>query len=165
MIRKHKIYSRPRKPFDGPRIKEENEIRTKFGLKNKKEIWKAEAAVGKIRREAKKLTTSSVEKQEKFLETLKRRGLKVNSIAEALGLTKDNWMNRRLQTIVSSKFNIPMKKARQMITHKKVMIHGETVNIPSYVVFSDDEDEIKLVGTYKKEKPIKAEVVEEIANE
>ena len=38
--RKQKKYSRPRKIYDKPRIEEENELIKKYGLKNKKEIWR-----------------------------------------------------------------------------------------------------------------------------
>ena len=45
MKRKHKTYSRPKRPFDKPRIEEEAGIMEEFGLKNKREIWKAEARI------------------------------------------------------------------------------------------------------------------------
>jgi hypothetical protein len=35
MKRKHKIYSKPKRPFDKKRIEEENEIKNEFGLKRK----------------------------------------------------------------------------------------------------------------------------------
>jgi len=167
MIRKHKKYSRPRKPFDGPRITEENEIRKEYGLKNKKEIWRAEALVGKMRLGAKRLTTASIDEQEKFIETLKRRGLNVSTIAEVLGLTKKDLMNRRLQTIVSRKFAVPMKKSRQLITHKKVSVKGSVVNIPSYIVFADEEDKIKMAAPKEKvnKKVESNEVAGELTNE
>ena len=49
MKRKHKIYSRPKRPFEKSRIEEEGKIVDEFGLKNKREIWKAEAKVKIIR--------------------------------------------------------------------------------------------------------------------
>ena len=45
MIRQKKKYSRPQRPFDKVRIDEENILREKYGLKNKKEIWKADASI------------------------------------------------------------------------------------------------------------------------
>ncbi len=45
MIRKKNLYLRPQKPFESQRIKEENELVKKYGLKNKKEIWKTIAKV------------------------------------------------------------------------------------------------------------------------
>ena len=44
--RRRKNFSRPKKLFDRARIDEENVIVKKYGLKNKKEIWKAKSANG-----------------------------------------------------------------------------------------------------------------------
>ena len=49
MKRKHKRYSKPKRPFEKGRIEEEAEIKKRFGLKNKKEIWKADAKIKNIR--------------------------------------------------------------------------------------------------------------------
>ena len=59
--RKRKKYSRPQRPFDKARIQEENILKDKYGLKNKKEIWKADAAIRRIRNLAKQLITKSEE--------------------------------------------------------------------------------------------------------
>ena len=45
MKKQQKRFERPKKPFDSERIKEENKLKTKYGLKNKKEIWKSGAKV------------------------------------------------------------------------------------------------------------------------
>ncbi|KAF5426797.1 small subunit ribosomal protein S4, partial [Candidatus Methanophagaceae archaeon] len=37
-----KKYERPRRPWVLQRIKDERELAEKYGLKNKREIWKAE---------------------------------------------------------------------------------------------------------------------------
>ena len=50
-LRKKKNYKKPRKLYDKVRIEDENILVNKYGLKNKREIWKAEAAV-KIKRVA-----------------------------------------------------------------------------------------------------------------
>ena len=63
MKRKHKTYSKPKRPFDKIRIDEEAEITKEFGLKNKKEIWMADAKISSIREKAKKLISSNPEKQ------------------------------------------------------------------------------------------------------
>ena len=54
MLRKHKKYSKPKRPFDKERILEEAQIKKRYGLKNKREIWKTEANVKSIREKAKK---------------------------------------------------------------------------------------------------------------
>lgn len=165
MKRKHKNYSRPKRPFDKARIDEEKEIVKKFGLKNKKEIWKAEAKINRFRERAKKEVSASEEDKKLFFDKLSKIGLKVNAIAEVLSLTKEDLLNRRLQTIVFKKeLAKSVKEARQMITHKKVLVNEEVVNIPSYIVPVELEDKITVKAKREKTKKVeepKEEVVEE----
>ena len=157
MIRKKKNFSRPRKAFDIVRIKAENELLKKYGLKNKKEIWKAEAAVGKVRNLGKKLITADREEQEKLFNKLNKWGLKVKTISDILGLDKEAWLKRRLQSIIISKNLAKPKEARQLIAHKHVAIDGKIINVPSYVVEVDEENKIQVL---RKIKPVKEEIVE-----
>src|SRR3989344_1389410 len=143
MKRKHKLYSRPKRPFDKIRITDEAKIKEDFGLKNKKEIWRSDSAVKTIRRKAKNLISAKPEVQEKLFERLRKIGLKVNTIADALSLDKRDYLNRRLQTVlVAKKVAKTSKHARQLIVHKKVLVGGKTVNSPSYIVPKDLEDKI-----------------------
>src|SRR6056297_1290424 len=118
MKRKHKIYEKPKRPFDKSRIDEEAQIKKEFGLKNKKEIWKAESEINAIREKAKKLIPVSEEEQREFFQRLKKIGLNVESIHDVLSLDKKDYLNRRLQTIVHKKgIANSAKHARQLITH------------------------------------------------
>jgi len=158
-IRKKKQYTRPKKPYDKARIEEEKEITKRYGLKNKREIWKAESAIRRIRGLAKKLIRAEPEEQNKLIEKLKKEGFKVEKIADALALTKENWLERRLQTIVFKKGIIKTPKgARQMITHRHIKINKKVVNIPSYMVNVEEEGKIELDI---KPKPIKEESIKE----
>src|SRR3990170_1642815 len=115
MKRKHKLYSRPKRPFDKARIEEEAKIKEEYGLKNKVEIWRAESAVKGIRSKAIKLIPENKEKQKAFFERLNKMGFKVNSIADVLSLEKKDYLNRRLQTVVFKKrLATTHKQARQM---------------------------------------------------
>ena len=152
MKRKHKSYSRPKRPFEKNRIMEENEIRKEFGLKNKLEIWKAEARIKSMRRKAKSLISSDSEEQKGLFERLNKIGLRVNSISDVLSLDKKDYLGRRLQTVVSKKFHLTPKTARQLVTHKHVLVDGEIVNVPSYVVPVDLEDKISLKIKTKAKK-------------
>lgn len=169
MKRKHKTYSKPKRPFDKARIDEENLIKKEFGLKNKREIWKADAKIKSFREKAKKLIAAEPAKQKKLFEQLQRIGVDVSSIADILALDKKDYLNRRLQTIVvKKKLATTVKSARQLITHKKVLIENKVVNVPSYVVPVKLENKISLKKPAKKEKK-KVEVeetkVEEEKNE
>ncbi len=153
MKRKHKNYSRPKRPFDKARIDEEVGIKKEYGLKNKKEIWKADAKIRVIRQKAKRLIKSSPEEQEKLFVQLKKIGIEVNSIADVLGLNKTDYLDRRLQTIIALKgLASTVKTARQMIVHNKILVDGAAVDIPSYIVPVELENKISIKVKVKKEK-------------
>ncbi|MDP2925274.1 MAG: 30S ribosomal protein S4 [Nanoarchaeota archaeon] len=167
--RSRKKYSRPRKPYDKTRIDEENKLREAYGLKNKREIWKADAAITRVRNLAKELITKSVDEKELFIKRLQKRGFDVKSIAESLALDKEDYLKRRLQTITYKKgLTTTPKQARQMIVHKHISIGDQIVNIPSYQVSLDEEHLVKLNIVLKikeqkksKEEKIKEEILEE----
>ncbi len=168
MIRQKKKYSRPQRPFDKARIDEENILRERYGLKNKKEIWKADAAIGRVRNLAKTLITASDEDKNAFIERLQARGFKVENIADALALDKEDWLKRRLQTVLLSKgLTTTAKQARQLIAHKHVSVGDQIVNVPSYMVTLEEEPMVKLNITLKVAKPKskEEEIKEDIANE
>lgn len=160
MKRKHKIYSRPKRPFDKARIDEEATIKKEYGLKNKKEIWKAEAKVRIMRQKAKKLITATDKEQQALFDRLKKIGLEVNSIGDVLGLDKTDYLNRRLQTVVAVKGIAPtVKTARQMINHKRILVNGNAVDAPSYIVPVEFESTITL--KVRASKPEASEPVSE----
>lgn len=145
MKRKHKKYSRPKRPFDKARIDEEVQIKKKYGLKNKREIWKADAKVTVMRQKAKKLIKASQEEKEVLFQRLQKMGLKISSIADVLGLDKTDYLERRLQTVVvKNKLAPTVKTARQMITHKKIAVGGKVVDSPSYIVPVELEEKISV---------------------
>jgi len=166
MKRKHKAYSKPKRPFDKVRIDEEVIIKKEFGLKNKREIWKAEAKIKSIREKAKKLISADEVEQKALFMRLQKIGLKVNSIADVLGLDKTDYLKRRLQTIlVTKKFANTSRGARQLISHKKVLVNGKVVDSPSYVVPVELESKITLKTKKKKVVKKETKVEEEVKTE
>jgi small subunit ribosomal protein S4 len=162
--RKRKLFSRPKKLFDRTRMDEENILIKRYGLKNKREIWKAKSAVSKLRRRAKGLISKGDDEQRVFFDKLTREGISVVDISDVLALTEENIFARRLQTFVfKKKLANTVKQARQLIVHKNVLVDGNIVNIPSFVVTLDLEDKITLKE--RKMKPVKKEVAEEKVEE
>jgi len=154
MKRKHKQYSRPKRPFDKVRIDEEAKIKKDFGLKNKKEIWRAEAQINSMREKAKKLISSGPEEQKALFGRLQKIGLDVNSIGEVLSLEKEDYLKRRLQTLlVKKRLATTAKSARQMITHRKVRVNGRIVDSPSYIVPVELEEKIGIVKKASRRAP------------
>ena len=157
MIRKKKKFMWPRKLYDKPRILDENKLVKKYGLKNKREIWKTEAKVNYFRTRAKALINESQEDQKTFFNKLNQVGLKVNSIADVLSLGMVDLLERRLSTVVYSKgLASTPRQARQMIVHKKILMGDKMVSSPSYLVKIDEEKKIKI-----KKKAVTPRAVEE----
>lgn len=155
MKRKHKTYSRPKRPFEKMRIEDEEKLKNEFGLKNKKEIWMADARIKSIREKAKKLISGSESEKNAFFKRIKKIGLKVDSISDVLSLDKKDYLKRRLQTVlIDKKFAHTAKEARQLITHKKVLVGKNIVSSPSYVVPVDLENKISLKEMKMKKKKV-----------
>ena len=140
---------------------EENVLVKRYGLKNKREIWKAKTAVSKLRRRAKGLIGKEVEEQQTFFDKLNKMGFAIREVSDVLALTEENLFERRLQTmLVKKKLATTPKGARQLIVHKNVLVDGAVVNIPSFIVTSDLEGKITL-----KEKKVKARPEPEVPTE
>jgi small subunit ribosomal protein S4 len=153
--RKRRLYSRPRKLFDKVRIDQEKEIVKEFGLKNKKEIWKAKSVSEKFRKRAKELISKTEEEKKNFVEKLNKRGLSVNDNADVLGLTERDILERRLQTILFKKkmANTP-KQARQLIVHRHIKVGDTIVNKPSFWITKELENEISIIPKKEKDKKV-----------
>jgi small subunit ribosomal protein S4 len=138
-------FETPKKPWDLIRITEENTLIKKYGLKSKREIWKAEAMLRKYRRVARLLLGRDNEQarkeSEQILQRLRRLGIlgESSTIDDVLNLTVESFLGRRLQSVVylNSLAQSP-KHARQLIVHGHVMVNGRCVTVPSYPVYRDD---------------------------
>ncbi len=145
MIRKKKRYSRPKKAYEKIRIAEENALLKKYGLKNKLEVWKTKAKVSYFRKRAMALAKSSSEEQEILFSKLRALGLKTNTTADVLALKIEDLLERRLPTVVFKK-NLAKttQEARQMVTHKRILIDNRVVDSPSFLVSVEEEGKITL---------------------
>jgi small subunit ribosomal protein S4 len=148
--KQHKRYSRPTHPWRAERINEENELVRKYGLKNKKEIWRAKSTIGRFRQQARSLLASSgdiVEKEKKeLLDRLNRMGiLESRSLDDVLALKGENLLERRLQTMVVKKGHArTMKQARQLVVHGHVFVGDNAVAVPQYPVLKEEEELIRV---------------------
>lgn len=148
MKRERKKYETPAKPWDKQRIERERALTKNYGLKKKQEIWRTEFILKKYRRLARELTARADKEKEKLIvEKLVKLGL-LNSGAtldDVLGLTLENFLERRLQTIALRKtLANTINHARQMITHGHVSINGRKILYPSYLVSKEEEDKIQI---------------------
>lgn len=145
MRRFKKKYSRPRHPWRLERIKEEGQLQQRYGLKNKKEIWKLLSLLSRWRGQARRLLVKGEEyEKEQLFNKLENLGLlKERSLSAVLNLTLNDLLERRLQTIVYRKnLALSMRQARNFITHKHVRLNGRVLNIPGYLVKKNEEPNI-----------------------
>jgi len=153
MKRSRKKYEKPVKHWDKARIEKDREMMKKYGLSTKKEIWKAEGSLRKYRRIARELAaTKDKEKEKMLIDKLVRLGLlEPNAkLDDVLGLNVENFLERRLQTIVFKKgLARSAKHARQMIVHGHVKINERSVVYPSYFVSPEEESKIEVTTTEK----------------
>jgi len=143
-------YERPTHPWKAERITEEKEICMKYGLKNRKELWRVKSKIRRFRQQARNLLASSGEEimkeKKELFDKLKRVGILENpTIEDILVIKTEDLLDRRLQSLVcSSGLANTMKEARQLITHNHVIVGNRTINIPSYTVAKVEEDNITL---------------------
>lgn len=143
-------YSRPKHPWKAERITEEGELCRKYGLKNKREVWRARSTVGRFRQQARRLLGSGGEEVEKekreLLDKLNKLGiLETRSLDDVLALTVEDLLERRLQTLVHRKgIANTIKQARQLVVHGHVLVGNSIVNVPGYVVPKDKEENITI---------------------
>jgi len=147
-----KKYETPSHPWQEDRIKEENEFIKKYGLKNKREIWKAETSLRKYRGHARELLAKigsddpQIKKEsDQLLMYLGRMTiLKPNStLDDVLALNTESVLSRRLQTLTYLKgLASTPNQARQLIVHGHIAVNERKTTIPGYLVTKDEEGEI-----------------------
>ena len=148
-----KSYSRPRSPWRADQLAQELYLLGTFGLRNKRELWKAQTHLSSVRKQARTLlaATKQVREREerKLLNSLNRQGLVADNAAldDILNLTVEDVLGRRLQTLIFKKgMAISPLHARQLVVHGHVVIGERSITVPGYMVKRSEEGEIKLVG-------------------
>ncbi|MFX1574276.1 MAG: 30S ribosomal protein S4 [Promethearchaeota archaeon] len=146
-----KKFKKPRVPFEKERIMEELEFLGKYGLRNKREFWKARSTLGNWRDIARKSRAlpkeQALEVQQTLIKKLNRLGIigEQAEFEDVLLLTAEDLLKRRLQTLVFEKgLAQTIYDARQKIVHKHIAIGEKIVNAPSYIVKQKEEDLIRF---------------------
>jgi len=144
-------WKKPKRPFNFDLKMEELKILGTFGLKTKRELWKARTELSRVRNQARSLLALRQEIRDKeepiLVNSLSRVGYVESNatLDDVLNLEISDLISRRLQTIVQKKFYFKTPyQARQAVSHGHVLIGDRIVNIPSYVVKVDEEPEVKL---------------------
>ena len=153
--KKRKQYERPRRSFQKERIEKERDLKKTYGLKNKRELFRAETIIRTKRGTARKLLALGLEtrikREKELLDSLKKVGIlrATPKLDDVLVLTPEAMLERRLQTIVWRKgMATTLKQSRQFIVHGHIAINGKKVDRPGYLVNAEEEGQLKW---YKNE--------------
>jgi small subunit ribosomal protein S4 len=165
-----KKYSTPGHPWNRTRLEAEEVLVRNFGLKNKKEIWRANSVLKNFTTQAKTLVArrdaqADVER-DNLLGKVKSLGLGGNNptVDDILALKAEDVLSRRLQTIVF-KMNLSksISQARQFIVHRHICVNGIKVTVPSCMVKVGDV--ISFAGNSSLADPEHPERVIEVKKE
>lgn len=159
-----KRFNRPRSPWRSDQLAQELYMVGSYGLRNKRELWKAQTNLSIVRKQARTLLAATREvrlrEEKKLLDSLTRKGLVAEgaSLDDILNLTVEDVLGRRLQTLVFRKgMALSPLHSRQLVVHGHVTIGGRTMTIPGYNVRRSEEGSITLVGIKEPQPPTEPE--------
>lgn len=151
-----KLFDTPNHPWQKARIDEETSIVKKYGLRNKRGVWKFASELRKYRGNARTLlgvmAAGNLPEDSHYIRDANAIVSKLQSLGilkedakleDILALKIDDLLERRLQTLVFRKgLATSMKQARQFIVHGHIAVNGRKMTVPSYMVLKAEEDAI-----------------------
>jgi len=172
-----RAWRKPKRPLNYELKMEELKTLGTFGLRTKRELWKAHTKLSSVRHQARSLLALQQDLREErepiLMKSLARIGL-VSSDAtldDVLNLKVNDLLNRRLQTQVFKKFGFKTPyQARQAVVHGHIMIDDRVIDLPSYTVNTTEENQIKftaeskLPGILEKAKDSEVKSSQEVEN-
>ena len=151
-VNRSKTYSTPLKPFEGERLESELKVVGQYGLRCKREVWRAKHQVAKFRKAARELLTLSEKDPRRQFEgaALLRRLGRLGVLPEekrtldyVLAITTEDLLDRRLQSQVH-KIGLArsIHHARVLIKHRHIRVGKQVVDVPSFLVRQESQKHI-----------------------
>ena len=127
------------------------------GLRNKREIWRVQYTLAKIRSVARNLLTLPEKDPKRLFEgaALLRRLTRLGLLTEneqkldfVLGLSVEKFLDRRLQTrVFASGLALSIHHARTLIKQRHIRVGKQMVDVPSFMVRVESEKVIEFALT------------------
>jgi small subunit ribosomal protein S4 len=156
---KRRKYSTPSHPWQLERIKEENDLIRKYGLVNKREVWKAKSVLANFRQQARSLharNRTGDKQAEKETKQLLSRLVNLGMLQpdadldDVLALNVESVLARRLQTVTYLKgLARTARQARQFIVHGHIAVGDRKITVPGYLVRRDEEPTVAYCKSSK----------------
>jgi len=138
-------------------LDKEMQLIGEYGLKSKREIWRINRVLSKLRTAARHMLTLDEKDTKRIFDgnAILRRCIRMGLLSEerksldyVLGLQVNDFLERRLQTKV---FKLGLAKsihhARVLIRQRHIRVGKQVVNIPSFMVRIDSEKHIDFAIT------------------
>ena len=145
--RSRKRYNSPGHPYQKPRLESELVFVGRYGLRNKRELWRARTQLAKYRAQARSLLALDQEERDEREKVLIDKLVRLGIVQEGtpsddiLALEVEVILKRRLQTMVLERgFAGTIHQARQLITHRHISINNRIMTSPGYIVPVKEED-------------------------
>ena len=129
-----KVWKKPKRPLNYDLKMDELKTLGTFGLKTKRELWKTQTELSRVRFQARSILALRQNEREAkepiLMQSLSRIGLveQNSTLDDVLNLQVNDLLLRRLQTIVHKKLNFKTPyQARQAIVHGHVMIEDNII--------------------------------------
>lgn len=144
--KQRKKFEAPKKPWDKSRIEKERGLLKTYGLRRKKEVWRAESILRGLRRRARELQARRNEEREKILlNKITDLGIPCRDLDDVLEIRVEDLLSRRLQSLVhKTGLANTARQARQFIVHGKISVNKKRIRWPSYVVKKAEEESISI---------------------
>ncbi len=132
----------------------DSEIRLigEYGLRNKREVWRVQLLLSKIRTSARILLTlpetdsRRLFQGQSLIKRLKKYGIlekNIETLEQILSLKIQDFLERRLQTLVFKKgLAKSIHHSRILICQRHISIDNNLVDIPSFLVRTESQDKI-----------------------
>merc|ERR1712000_212469 len=148
----NRVSTTPRRPYERERLDRELRLVGQYGLRCKREIWRVNVVLSKMRRTARLLLTLTETNPRRILEgnAILRRCHDLGFLEESknkldyiLSLTVPDILERRLQTVVfKNGMACSVHQARCLILQRHIAVGKQIVTTPSFMVRKSREGHI-----------------------
>jgi small subunit ribosomal protein S4 len=153
-----KKYSTPSQMWNSARIGREHDLKSKYGLRNLRELWILASEIRQMRKNIREVLSGKASEKtgREIIAKLSRYNIvqQDSTPDDLLVIGVEALLERRLQTIVLRKgLAKTAKQARQLIAHGIISINGKKVRSPGHLVLASEEQAIGYYKPFKINQP------------